>query len=351
MAMKQQSSTTPIRRRIKLHFFFRKPRHGANYSIERLFSTIIQSLPKDRFEVHCLTCPYFSNGVLRRLLLMFWASLHQGDINHITGDIDYIGLFMRRSRTLLTIHDLASLNRLEGWRRRFYWLFWVRLPITRASYVTTVSQTTHSEIKSALGSAPRNVVIIPNCVTVSIDPRLKTINPKQFKLLHIGTGWNKNLDRVVMAAAELPCVLVIIGTLSATQERLLREYQVRYENYPAASDQEILTYYDEADIVLFVSAYEGFGLPILEAQAVGRPVVTSNREPMRSVAGQGAILVDPEDVEAIREAVRAIVNNIELQTNLCSRGLENVKHYGPENIALKYSNLYERIMVERRCDS
>ena len=79
-----------------------------------------------------------------------------------------------------------------------------------------------------------------------------------------------------------------------------------------------------------MSLYEGFGLPILEAQAVGRPIVTSSWDPMRSVAGQGALLVDPEDVEEIREGVLAIVNNAELQSKLVSKGLENVKRYEPK---------------------
>lgn len=192
----------------------------------------------------------------------------------------------------------------------------------------------------------KNLHVIPNCVTVSIAPRLKYICPKQFRVLHIGTAPNKNLDRVIIAVAELPCVLVIIGRLSAGQERLLRKHQVKYENYSAVTDEEILRYYYEADIVLFVSLYEGFGLPILEAQAVGRPVVTSNREPMRSIAGQGALFVDPEDVEAIREGVRTIVSNVELQTRLFSFGLENVKRYEPEKIALEYASVYERIIAE-----
>jgi glycosyltransferase involved in cell wall biosynthesis len=347
MSMSHQSPTTATQRRTKLHFFFRKPRSGDNYSIERLFSTIIASLPGDLFEVNCLICPFYSNGLLRRLSLLLWASFHQGDINHITGDVDYVCLFMSRSRTVVTIHDLASLNRLDGWRRSLYWLFWVRLPIKRAFYVTTVSESTRSEIKAALGADPQNLTVIPNCVTVSIDPRRKNIDPKQFRLLQIGTGWNKNLDRVIVAAAELPCVLVIIGKLAAAQENLLRKYQLRYENYPAVSDDEILTCYYRADIVLFVSLYEGFGLPILEAQAVGRPIVTSSREPMRSVAGQGALLVDPEDVEAIREGVRAIADNVELQNTLLSNGLENVKRYEPKRVALEYASLYERIMAER----
>ena len=146
--------------------------------------------------------------------------------------------------------------------------------------------------------------------------------------------------------AQLPCVLVIIGKLAAVQKSLLKQYELGYENYPAASDEEILTHYYAADIVLFVSLYEGFGLPILEAQAVGRPIVTSSREPMRSVAGQGALLVDPEDVEAIREAVWAIANNGELQSKLLTKGLENVKHYEPKKVALKYASLYAAAEVD-----
>jgi glycosyltransferase involved in cell wall biosynthesis len=346
IAMNSQSLPTPTQRRIKLHFFFRKPRPAASYSIERLFSTIIASLPPNRFEVQCLICPFYSNGLLRRLLLLFWASLHQGDINHITGDVDYLGLFMRRSRTVLTIHDLASLNRLKGWRRYLYWLFWVQLPIIRASHVTTISETIYSEIRAALCTDPKTLDVIPNCVTVSIAPRLKNICPKQFRVLHIGTGRNKNLDRVITAVAELPCVLVIIGRLSAAQENLLRKHQLKYENYSAVTDEEILACYYGVDIVLFVSLYEGFGLPILEAQAVGRPVVTSNREPMRSIAGQGALFVDPEDVDAIREGVRMVVSNVELQSRLLAFGLENVKRYEPGKIALEYASLYERIIAK-----
>jgi glycosyltransferase involved in cell wall biosynthesis len=350
--MSPQTRPTFLRRRTTLHFFFRRPRPGGdNFSIERLFSMIIASLPPNQFEVHCLICPLYSNGFLPRLLLLLWASFHQGDINHITGDVDYLGLLMRRSRTVLTIHDLASLNRLKGWRRYFYLLFWVQLPIIRASYVTTVSENTNSEIRAALRGEPKNLDVIPNCVTVSIDPQRKNIPTNQFRILQIGTGWNKNLDRVIAAVAALPCVLVIIGKLSAAQERLLKQHQLRYENYTAVTDEEILTYYYGADIVLFVSLYEGFGLPILEAQAVGRPVVTSNREPMRSIAGQGALFVDPEDVDAIREGVRTIVGNVELQNRLFSYGLENVKRYEPEKIALRYASLYERIIEKKLCVS
>ena len=72
------------------------------------------------------------------------------------------------------------------------------------------------------------------------------------------------------------------------------------------TDGELVEAYRRCDMVVFASLYEGFGLPILEAQAMGRPVITSNFRAMREAAGDGALLVDPYSVEAIRDAVLRI---------------------------------------------
>ncbi|MGD9842947.1 MAG: glycosyltransferase, partial [Steroidobacteraceae bacterium] len=159
---------------------------------------------------------------------------------------------------------------------------------------------------------------------------------------HIGTRDNKNLPRVIVALAGLPVFLVIVGPLNDVQLALLIQHDIGYENYPAPNDTILLSLYESADLISFPSTYEGFGMPILEAQAVGRAVLTSNREPMRSVAGAGAILVDPESVVAMRTGFLSLLNNSVLREQLISDGLHNVRQYTLESVAQQYQQLYEQ---------
>jgi glycosyltransferase involved in cell wall biosynthesis len=325
---------------IRLHVFFRKPRALDTYSIERLFDAILSELPRERFAVQRLVCPFYSRGVVRRMLLMLWAAAHQGDINHITGDVDFLCLLMHRSRTLITVHDTATLRRLSGWRRYLYTLFWVRLPLVRAGRVTVVSEFTRREVQTAAASFKGRIEVVPNCATIPIDRWSKPFNSVRPRILQVGTKPNKNLGRVTAALTDVSCVLVIIGELSSPQRVLLNRHRVVYENYVGVSDYELRAQYQAADLVIFASTYEGFGLPILEAQAAGRPVVTSDQEPFRSVAGRGAVLVDPNDTKSIRRGVESVIDDAVLRSRLELEGYRNVVSHQPEAIATLYSAIY-----------
>ena len=99
-------------------------------------------------------------------------------------------------------------------------------------------------------------------------------------------------------------------------------------------------------MISFCSLLEGFGLPILEAQATGRPVITSNLSSMPEVAGNGALLVDPYDVNAIRKGILRIIQDGALRENLIVKGLENVKRFSPQKVADAYVELY-RLIAEK----
>jgi glycosyltransferase involved in cell wall biosynthesis len=96
-------------------------------------------------------------------------------------------------------------------------------------------------------------------------------------------------------------------------------------------------------MVVFASLYEGFGLPILEAQAMGRPVITSNFGAMREAAGDAALLVDPYSVEEIRAAILRIKNEPQLREELVRKGRENVERFRPEAVARQYAEIYRRL--------
>jgi glycosyltransferase involved in cell wall biosynthesis len=101
-------------------------------------------------------------------------------------------------------------------------------------------------------------------------------------------------------------------------------------------------------MVVFASLYEGFGLPILEAQAMGRPVITSNFGAMREAAGDGALLVDPYSVEAIREAVLRIKREPALREDLIAKGRENAERFRAEAVAARYAELYRNLATADR---
>ena len=109
------------------------------------------------------------------------------------------------------------------------------------------------------------------------------------------------------------------------------------------TDRELVEAYRRCDMVVFASLYEGFGLPILEAQAMGRPVITSNFGAMREAAGEGALLVDPYSVEAIREAVLRITREPALREDLIAKGRENAERFRAEAVAARYAELYRRL--------
>jgi glycosyltransferase involved in cell wall biosynthesis len=123
--------------------------------------------------------------------------------------------------------------------------------------------------------------------------------------------------------------------------RDLGESGVCYENFVGIDHAAMTRLYRDADIISFPSTYEGFGMPILEGQAVGRPVLSSDQEPMRSVAGEGgALLVNPQSVNAIREGFLALMGDGALRARLIAAGKENCRRFTLEAVAARYLALY-----------
>lgn len=285
-------------------------------------------------------CRYPSRGILPRLRGAWAARSNQGDVNHVTRDTHYLTLFLDSRRTLLTIHDLVSLERFTGLKRILYWLFWLWLPVARSRMVVTISESTRQALIKSLKCRPEKIVVVHNPVSREFGPVPKQFRTDCPRILQVGTKENKNVARVIAALEGIRCTLVILGELTDGQRHLLAKHRIEYENHVSLRREDLLAQYIRADMLVFASTREGFGLPIVEANAVGRPVVTSCTSSMPEVAGTGACLVDPSDVMSIRNGIMKVISDEGYRKSIVAAGYENALRFRAEDIASQYARIY-----------
>ena len=136
----------------------------------------------------------------------------------------------------------------------------------------------------------------------------------------------------------------MIGEPSAADEFLLKQLDIDYSAKSKLTEVEMQEAYATSDFLLFASTLEGFGMPIIEAQMVGLPVITSNIDPMREVAGSGALLCNPLETESIQEALLQLLQKESLQKQLIKAGQENHKRYSPALVAVELAALYSYVL-------
>lgn len=333
--------TAPERRRVSVMYLNRKRGPGF-FSLERVFEEVRKALPPD-IQFDTADCPRPSQGILNRLHNIVWAGRHEGQISHITGDVHYLTYLLRPETTLLTIADCVSLQTQTGLKRWLLWLLWYWLPVRRCSRITVISAFTKSELLRYVRCDPSKIEVVYCPRSADMHPSPRPFNSERPVLLQVGTSANKNLERVADAVRGLSCELRIVGPVAESLRQKLVGAGVYWTNYAGVSDQKLRELYESSDVVLFASLYEGFGLPIIEAQAIGRPVVTSNICSMPEVAGDAACLVDPYQSESIRAGILRVVNDRAYRDTLVRRGFENVRRFDVATIAEKYASLYRSL--------
>jgi glycosyltransferase involved in cell wall biosynthesis len=312
------------------------------FSVEQVFSNIRGSLaPLLQWKV--LSSKYPSRGFLPRLYNSVEAALRQGEINHITGDVHFLSCFLRKENTILTIHDCGGLDRLSGVRRAILKLFWFTIPCRRSAIITTISEFTRSELIRHTGCPPEKVRMIHDPLGPGFVPSHRDFDDACPTILHVGVTPNKNLARTAAALRGIRCRLEIIGAITASHKAALDANAITYSSRSILSNDEVIAAYRNCDFLLFPSTYEGFGLPIVEAQATGRAVITANVCSMPEVAGDGAHLVDPFDIASIRNGVLKIIGDAPYRRHLVDNGFRNVSRFAIDTIARQYIDVYEEI--------
>ncbi len=249
---------------------------------------------------------------------------------------------------VVTVHDLIHLR--FGSRRaprlgRLYARVMLRLAVRRAARLIVVSESTRRDLLARLGGAPERVRVIPNGVAAhfrpapedaALDAPLGALGVSRPYLLFVGNPLpHKNLPRLLDAVAGLPAEvgrLVIAGVRPAMRPGVeaacaMRGLGHRVTILAPLPAETLPLLYQGATALACPSLWEGFGLPALEAMACGTPVVAADRGALPEVVGDAALLVDPTNVDALREALYNVAVHAPLRAVLRAAGLARARAF------------------------
>lgn len=272
---------------------------------------------------------------------------------------------------IVTIHDLAVLRFPELFRpaRRIYQQAFIRQSVRRAALIIAVSEHTRRDLIDLLGVPEERIRVIypileerfsrPCSADAVHQFRQRRQLPEQMILCLATLEPRKNIGRLIDAyhllkrETQLPHTLVLAGargwyyqTLIEQVRRLGLEDAVRFVGY--VPEEEKMLWYHAADLSVYPSRYEGFGLPAAEGMACGVPVVTSNTSSLPEVVGddaefgeRAALTVAPDDTEALARAMQQGLSDQPLRQLLRERGLARVRRFAPGPIAQQIIQAYQ----------
>ena len=292
---------------------------------------------------------------------------HPVDVLHV----QYIGPPVCPCNLVVAIHDLASLHlpAYYPWRERLLNRFLIPLTARKAARILTISEYSKNDIVSTL-RVPSDKVIV---TYLGVDP--ETFHPISKRqqidnVLHcygIGTPYilyvgnvepRKNLHRLIEAFALLRRKgsinhrLVIVGQRARLSSKVLDAIGrvgltegVIFTGYVSIEHLPML--YSAADVFVYPSIFEGFGLPPLEAMACGTPVIVSSTSSLPEVVGDAGLKVNPIDVSAIADAIYKVVLDSDLRQEMSEKGLQQAQRFSWEETARGTLAVYEEVASQR----
>ena len=257
-----------------------------------------------------------------------------------------------RGSSVVTIHDLALLKEGHAPKRRTLYLrSMIGQSVRRAQRVIVISSHTKADVVELFHIDPEKIVVTP----LGVSPRMKPLDPEareRFRsahnltrptLLYVGTlEPRKNIPNLLRAfelvAAKTDAELILGGAEGWLTDELHQtlgamKYRDRVRLTGFIPEQELASWLSAADVFVFPSRYEGFGLPPLEAMACGTPVVSSTSSSLPEVLGEDALLADPDDVEGIAHAIERLLSDPALAADLRARGVERAARFAWEETA------------------
>lgn len=223
-----------------------------------------------------------------------------------------------------------------------------------ASHIIAISENTKSDIVEIFGIEPNRITTthLAGSLTPFGERHEDLQNPF---LLHVGSrkGY-KNFSKLIRALANVRAfmrgglILVAFGGGPPTKKEhsLIEELGIQSESilFVQGNDRVLSGYYQRAQALVYLSLYEGFGIPPLEALNAGCPVLAGNRSSLPEVVGEAAMLVDPEDESKISEAIASLIDNQSLRSQLASKGRIQAEAFSWSKTASETQAVYEQVL-------
>ncbi|GAB4355501.1 MAG: hypothetical protein Kow006_21880 [Gammaproteobacteria bacterium] len=313
---------------------------------------------------------YIDRFLLYPLLLR--RQVRWADIIHICDQANAVYIpHLRGKPHVLTCHDVLAIRAALGeipqaptrWSGRVYQR-WILRNLRRAERVVCVSRHTEEEVRRLADLDGDRVQTVPNALNYPYWPmpaeeakaRVQSLGIKPPFCLHVGGNeWYKNRAGVLQIFAALVQKpgyqhhrLAVAGKRLTTALRQSADnlgVRGRIVECGSVCGEDLRALYSTADVLIFPSLAEGFGWPIIEAQACGCPVATSNRPPMTEVGGSAAIYIDPESP---KEAAALIARGLGERERLRAKGLENDARYSRQAMIEGYLEAYRKAIREQQ---
>ncbi len=284
---------------------------------------------------------------------------------HLVHGPAFVGPLLAPCPVVITIHDLSFIRFPTLFRpaNRLYLTVLTRLSARRARRLIAVSAHAAAETTRLLGVPSERIDVVYHGVDPAFHPlpadevavfRQRQGLPERF-VLCVGTlEPRKNQTRLVEAFARIhdgQVKLVLVGgkgwlydELFTRVEALGLSKEIIFPGY--VMNDELPLWYNAATILAYPSLYEGFGMPVLEAQACGTPVLTSNVSSLPEAAGDAASMVDPYDVEALAAELDRLLTDKPLRHELRKRGLAHASQFTWPLMAQETADVYRRALAE-----
>ncbi len=265
-----------------------------------------------------------------------------------------------KCKKVITVHDLAFIKHpnVFSFQKYLYKRFITPLSIKNADKIIADSENTKKDILDIFNVEPSKVQVI----YLGADQFFKPIQDKILKkgisikygldkpfILSVGTlEPRKNLKRLINSYLALKNdkkidhELIIVGKKGWLYKELMIETEgVRILENVDSEDLPVI--YNCADIFVYPSIYEGFGLPVLEAMSCGVPVIASNSSSIPEVLGDSGILVDPYNEEELGHSILKVLSDSSLKSDMSKKGVERAKIFSWEKTAIETARLYSNI--------